>query len=273
MNYSFKYRVLNFLYNKGLLKKFNFFVSNNKNKIFTNIPIINGEGKNHFVEKEEWMNVVLNQIVTKNSDLLFVDVGVNIGQTLIKVKEIEPFINYIGFEPNPFCFQYVDQLIEINNIKNTKIVCCGISNTTSQVELLLDNNSNLDSSASILNTYRKGKYKKIQVSVFEPGNIELLRNIKIGYIKIDVEGAELEVLQGFKSLIIQNKPIILSEILPIHKKTDEVRLIRLEQLNTFLSEIDYSIYRIDMNNGSLIELDEIEANNDYNLCNYVFFPK
>lgn len=218
------------------------------------------------------MKKILDQIIKKNSDLVFVDVGVNIGQTLIKVKELDQNITYLGFEPNPFCFQYVDQLLEINNISNTQIFCCGISNITSQVELLIDNKSKLDPSASILSSYRKGKYKKIQVAVFDPNQIGLLKNLKIGYIKIDVEGAEMEVLYGFKSIIDQFKPIILTEILPIHKKDDKSRLFRLEQLNTFIRSIGYSIYRVDMKSGELLNLPEIDANNNYDLCNYVFYP-
>ena len=47
----------------------------------------------------------------------FIDVGVNLGQTLLKVAAIDPGRAYVGFEPNPACVDYVWKLIETNNLE------------------------------------------------------------------------------------------------------------------------------------------------------------
>jgi len=36
-------------------------------------------------------------------DGVFIDIGMNLGQTLIKLKCVDPNIRYFGFEPNPGC--------------------------------------------------------------------------------------------------------------------------------------------------------------------------
>jgi len=44
----------------------------------------------------------------------FVDVGVNIGQTLLKLLRIDPNRNYLGFEPQIACCFLIDQFIKDN---------------------------------------------------------------------------------------------------------------------------------------------------------------
>ena len=43
------------------------------------------------------------KIVLPIENKKFIDVGVNIGQTLLKLKSVSSEIDYIGFEPNPIC--------------------------------------------------------------------------------------------------------------------------------------------------------------------------
>lgn len=72
------------------------------------------------------MNKVL-QTLLKIDSRDFIDVGVNIGQTLLNVRSIDKDRNYIGFEPNPTCINYVMELIKINDFKNTTLIPFGIA--------------------------------------------------------------------------------------------------------------------------------------------------
>lgn len=46
----------------------------------------------------------------------FLDIGVNLGLTLIKVKSVNADRNYIGFKPNPACVFYIEELKRINKL-------------------------------------------------------------------------------------------------------------------------------------------------------------
>lgn len=43
-----------------------------------------------------------------------VDIGANVGQTLVKAKLAAPGRTYYGFEPNPACFHYLEALVQAN---------------------------------------------------------------------------------------------------------------------------------------------------------------
>src|SRR5882724_8814387 len=99
------------------LKIVNYFNVEIKLKEGITIPVMGGLGYNNVFGTEKWMSSVLKKILNR-SEGCFVDVGVNIGQTLIKVKSIDRNIDYLGFEPNPVCVFYAENLIGINKFPN-----------------------------------------------------------------------------------------------------------------------------------------------------------
>ena len=70
---------------------------------------------------------------------------------------------------------------------------------------------------------------------------------KIDLIKIDVEGAELEVLESIKNLIKKHKPFIIIEILPVYSKENKSRLDRLKKIELLIDEFSYHIHLIRKN--------------------------
>jgi FkbM family methyltransferase len=68
---------------------------------------------------------------------LFIDVGVNLGQTLVKVKDIDPERSYLGFEPNPSCVAFTERMIPALGLRNCRTVPAGLSSETGIVELAM----------------------------------------------------------------------------------------------------------------------------------------
>ena len=60
------------------------------------ISIINGRKT---YASEAWMTEVIRRLFELKSGA-FIDVGVNLGQTLLKVAAADPSRAYVGFEPN-----------------------------------------------------------------------------------------------------------------------------------------------------------------------------
>lgn len=160
------------------------------------IPHIYGSS---FSINEEWMLTVLKSLFKIKSGY-FLDVGVNLGQTLVEVKSIDIDRRYIGFEPNPACVFYAEELKRVNRLTNCDIFPVGLYTSDNILYLDLYDDNITNSGGSIIEKYWDYKHyqikRKLLVPVFSFATIEQkLDNPKFDIIKIDVEGAELEVIQ------------------------------------------------------------------------------
>ena len=102
-------------------RRFNSFSHDVDGKRFR-IPVVNGIWPKNFGEK--WMSVLIRKLL-RASPGVFVDIGVNTGQTLLKVKSIDDQVQYVGIEPNSVCINYVHRLIVENTFQNAEIVPVG----------------------------------------------------------------------------------------------------------------------------------------------------
>lgn len=239
------------------------------------IPVIHGLGYQHFNAYEVWFTSFLKKLLPHIEGGV-IDVGVNIGQTLIKIASIDSTIPYIGFEPNSFAFCYSYNLVQVNQLNNFQLYNIGLSKQEEILTLHMDNYQS--SGASVLPNIRENmsKFKiKMKVPVFAGDNIFKNLDFKAGLIKIDVEGAELEVLQGMKEFIKNSKPYIILEILPVYnieKENGRQRKERELLLISFLKQLDYTMFRINEHDITITELTEIEIHGKMRLTNYIFVP-
>ena len=60
-----------------------------------------------------WKTDLIKRLVSPD-DGAFIDVGANVGQTLLDILSSHPTAQYIGFEPNPSCVFYLQSLIKLN---------------------------------------------------------------------------------------------------------------------------------------------------------------
>jgi len=262
----------------GLLNYFNFKVKRVFNKKLFNIPMQGRIGLSNVFMTEVWMIKLLDMIIPLNNGV-FIDVGVNSGQTLIKLKSIDEAFPYIGFEPNPVCVYYVQSLIEHNRLRDVTLIPIGLSDQTSIGEINYFQEGETDSTASIIPEFRPDQkvLRKEYIPIF---NFQFLKNIltdkKIGFLKIDVEGAELEVIRCFEELINKDFPFILIEILPVYSIDNSERLNRQNEIQKILKQADYSIHRVIKLGEQLESLEKVEdigIHSDLNLCDYLCVPK
>lgn len=227
---------------------------------------------------ETWMTDLL-EIVLNKKEGIFLDVGVNLGQTLIKVKAIDPKRQYLGFEPNPNCVFYTKQLIRENQFENCMILPVGLFNEDSLLALNFIQDSLVDSAASLIQDFRPNHviYRRLVVPVFRFEQVTQALPIgNIGIIKIDVEGAELEVIQTLQQTIHEHRPILLLEVLPVYEEQNTHRKERQKQLEQILRELDYVTFRvkktIDDTYAGLKRIEAIEIHSDLRQCDYVVVP-
>ena len=89
---------------------------------------------------------------------------------------------------------------------------------------------------------------------------DVLPDNKIGFIKIDVEGHEENVLNGAVKIIKKNKPVLLVEIEEKHSKKN------VKETINFINSLGYKSYYL--TNLNLVSTDKLNSYEDKN--NYFF---
>ncbi|MFZ1704531.1 MAG: FkbM family methyltransferase [Saprospiraceae bacterium] len=272
-----KIKMIQLINKLGFLPHFNLMSKVNLRQSTFHIPILHGVGYEHLFLPEKWMLDILPQVI-QFSHGCFLDVGVNTGQTLLKIKSINPEIKYVGFEPNISCVQYTEMLVAKNSIKNVVIIPVALSNQTGQSPLFLYSDKHTDSSASLVQSFRPGEKIFSQQIVNKSSLIEMEKKYpipKIGILKIDVEGVEYEVLDTCSDRIQQDRPLIMLEILPVYSMDNKDRWLRQQQIEKMLKDWNYVMYRVIKKNQSFIGLKKIETigiHHDISQCDYVVCP-
>lgn len=233
------------------------------------VPLINGIKVG--ISGEKWMSGLLS-VIFSYSDGAFYDIGANRGQTLIKVKTVDENRCYIGFEPNPSCLFYLQQLIACNNWANTTLVPIGIYISNDLMELSGD--SDIDGGATIIEEYKKDSSTVSKlVPLFSYDTIRhCLPEQRIAAIKIDIEGAELEVVESLSNLIEEQRPILIIEIW--QNGNDAFKKNRTQKLSNLMTSMNYNSYGLIMNSdgNTYLGLEKLSLGSSH-LDNYVLLPK
>lgn len=227
---------------------------------------------------ETWMIEVLEPLLNQHPGI-FLDVGVNLGQTLIKVKGLEPGRKYIGFEPNSTCVVYAKALIKANQFRDCTIVPAGLFTEDAILALECMDESEADSAASLIQGFRPDHViqHRMFVPVYQFQTIAKSLGIEdVAIVKIDVEGAELEVLQSLSSLLRDCRPLLLLEILPVYSSENMMRQQRQDDLERLLRTVHYSMFRVlktdDNQFAGLQSIASIDMHGDLTQCDYLVVP-
>ena len=137
-----------------------------------------------------------------------------------------------------------------------------------------------DVRATIVPELRPGYFVK-EEQVLSLNYDDFYQDYKIAFVKIDVEGAELDVLTGMKNSLIKYKPIIVCEVLDSHDESVlEFTQHRASELSSFLHNIGFELIQFETNNAHEIiaftKIDSISikqwTTESYNLNDYLFYP-
>ena len=168
------------------------------NKISNYLHHVKGE-LNH--EKE-----LFEKYVNKDKNIL--DVGGCIGVMSLILSALTSKKVYV-YEPNPEAFYLLEQNIKNNNIKNVSAYNLGIGNKLKKTKILHSSENNIGQTLLCLDkTDLENNKFGIEVDLIKLDDIKVEN---IGFIKIDVEGYEMEILKSGKNLLTNNKMIILVE--------------------------------------------------------------
>lgn len=270
---------------KHLILKFTFCIPPLLNQYHIKIPSIYGLGFQNRIISEKWMSNLIELLFEASpKTTFFLDVGVNIGQTLLKVKAINRDIKYIGFEPNSDCCFYTRRLSELNALQHVQIVPCALSDGHGLATLYADELGASD--ATIVQDLRDREYGLPAQHVVRLPFDELSHQLvgeEHAIVKIDVEGGELEVLSGMEQYIARARPIIICEILHSDSLSKVAGAIQKNKnIMDLLVGKNYKVFRVLKSRNEeqfigLYQIDEFSSgvwNQSISpfYCDYVFAP-
>jgi FkbM family methyltransferase len=148
----------------------------------------------------------------------FFDIGANIGLYSWEVRQVCPLRKILAFEPDPKNFKLMEITQKEANLQNLKICNTALSNQVGDVLFLQDTLTSATGCVEgkdkpWIEQYLNSPANEIRVktntldSVFSDDKTPSL-------IKIDVEGHEIEVLQGGRNTLSEAKPLLIIESFP-----------------------------------------------------------
>lgn len=188
----------------------------------------------------------------KEGDVVL-DLGANIGYyTLIFARLVGKKGKVFAFEPDPNNFALLKKNIEINGYRNVLLVQKAVSDRTGNIRLYLSGENadahslfeSADARTSIdVETVRLDDY----FAEFE-GTID--------FIKMDIEGAEGQAIQGMPTVLKRNHNLkIMTEFRPLGLERSGTQ--PQEFLNLLLKE-GFELYRIDDEKGQIEPADFVK---------------
>jgi FkbM family methyltransferase len=244
----------------------------NDKKFF--VPLLGKQGYGNMNLSEPWMTQILI-LLRPVFNGQFVDVGVNTGQTLLKAHAVYDEVNYIGFEPNPSCINYIQELIRLNGFKNTIVLPVAVGARTEMLKLNFFADDKIDSSATIIENFKQDTKPDhfIFVPVFDFHLLtHFLSDKPHSILKVDVEGAEMDVLLGLSEWINSYHPLILLEILPVYNADNLSRLGRQKKIEELLLNWNYKKMRISKKESvSLVSIESFGIHSNIEDCDYLLY--
>ena len=231
----------------------------------------------------------IKEILGKKS--VFIDVGANVGAYLYTLENHLKPENIYAFEPNQQLFKRLKRLFPKVNLLSFAL---SDVSTIAEFKIPVINGEKVHTRGTLQTSIKekneeKTILQKVEVKplddlVFDEVYIEQGRNAqtnklnlkKLDFIKIDVEGNEMQTLRGAKKTIEKFKPILMVEMEQRHHK---------ENLWTLISEIadwGYSVNFLDRKTlqPKLLTEDFLNQQNPDNVKNYkdyinniIFLPR
>jgi FkbM family methyltransferase len=163
-------------------------------------------------------------------EAVFFDVGAHIGQYSLMAAAHCHAVH--SFEANHVTFEALRHNVASNRLRNVSVNECAVCDYAGTAEFYESSGDNPGASSLY------GKEQKVTVQTVTldsyAGNI----NGRPVVIKIDVEGAELQVLRGAKELLTRNDVTVFAELIEsLQNRAGSSK----EQVLDFLHELNYSV--------------------------------
>lgn len=166
---------------------------------------------------------IAKELDNQNDQGWFFDVGANVGLYTWEVRKVCPTRKILAFEPDPENIKLLEKTLRGANLQNVEICKCALSNQLAEVSFFQDNLTSATGCVAgkdkpWIEQYLNGSANEIRVKTETLDSIVRKDRTPI-LIKIDVEGHEIEVLQGARNTLSEAKPLMIIESFPPKQST------------------------------------------------------
>jgi FkbM family methyltransferase len=198
-------------------KCYNIFKPTNKNTFLKfKIPKYNLEfycrNRDDFKSITMRENDIIERFCPKPGDVV-IDVGAHIGKyTIIASKRIGANGKVIAIEAHPVNYEMLNRNIKLNELTNVTTLNYAVYSKEAKIKLFLpDEKLNHTIYNTLIPSRAKDEERFIEVNANTLDNLLQKDGIpqEVNWIKIDVEGAELEVLKGAHDIMSKSNNIVV----------------------------------------------------------------
>ncbi len=157
--------------------------------------------------------VLLAQKYIKPGDEVW-DIGANVGVFTFAAAAMSKTGNVLAFEPDTFLIEVIRASRKRNGLRNVQAIPAAIASEDGFAEFLVAERGRASNSlkSAVGRSQMGGVRDSFLVPTFSGESVHRRLNSRPSFIKIDVEGAELQVLEGCKSVLRSLKPLVFIEL-------------------------------------------------------------
>lgn len=189
-----------------------------------------------YYEKNE-IGLLLNLV---QDGAVIMDVGANIGYVSLLVSSHCPKSTVIAIEPGPSIMKKLKRNLALNKLENVKVLEKAVGASEGYSQFFESGSDNLGMSGLTPAENHIGHTTEVCVTTIDQVFSEL-KLTRLDLVKIDVEGAEIQVLKGMKQVISTQRPWILVEVCSSNLKRFESNA---EAIYELMELANYQPYRI-----------------------------
>ncbi|MCE2413044.1 FkbM family methyltransferase [Candidatus Poribacteria bacterium] len=166
------------------------------------------------------------------------DIGANIGfYTCFLASRVEESGVVVAFEPAVRTCGYLSENVSLNRFANVTVVNKGLSDRIEQRPLYYAEAGLAEGTASLKYVNSRSVSERVTLDTID----NLIRELPVpDFIKIDVEGYQLEVLRGGEHCLKTHAPLLMAEL----KDVGETNRDTFAEIEEYVTDLGYQLYEI-----------------------------
>ena len=166
------------------------------------------------------------------------DIGANIGfYTCLLASRVEDAGTVVAFEPALRTCGYLRENVSLNRFANVTVINKGLSDRVEQRHLYYSEAGLAEGTASLKYANGRAVSERVMLDTID----SLTRELPVpDFVKIDVEGYQLEVLRGGEHYLKTHAPLLMAEL----KDVGETNRALFTEIENYVADLGYQLYEI-----------------------------
>ncbi len=194
---------------------------------------------------DEIFNKEIYKFKAKNETPYIIDAGANIGLSVIYFKQLYPNAEIVAFEPDEKVFDVLEKNINSFELNNIKLIKKGLWN---EETILRFHSEGADAGRLAIETDVK------EVVEIQTTRLREFLNKPVDMLKIDIEGAEIKVLEDCQDLLHNVEHLFVEYHSFINQKQELGKLIKI---------LEGAAFRLNVSSPGLVSVQPFMKIQDY----------